>query len=46
MDPIWQGGTDERENVAQRTPIIVTPAVGQYSSMEPDAPQRVANWQA
>ena len=45
INPIWEGASDGTENVARRTPIVVTPGVAHYTTREVSDPQRVANWQ-
>jgi len=44
IEPIWEGASDGTENVARRTPIVVTPGVAQYTTRQEPDPQRVANW--
>ncbi len=44
IEPIWEGASDGTENVARRTPIVVTPGVAQYTPRQTPDPQRVASW--
>ena len=46
MQTIWKGATVGADDVLKRTPIMITPAEGEYSTMENVPPQKVANWQA
>jgi len=43
-EPIWEGASDGTENVARRTPIVVTPGVAQDTTRQAPDPQRVASW--
>ena len=45
IDPIWVGASHVTENVARRTPIVVTLGVAQYTTREVSDPKRVAKWQ-
>ena len=44
IEPIWEGASDGMENVARRTPIVVTPGVAHYTTRQEPDTQRVVNW--
>ena len=46
MEAIWNSSTAGAENMARRTEIVVSPAVGQYTTSQTPTAEREANWKA